>query len=190
MTDQDAVKNAFQCILDQIGAPDIVVNSAGLFKPVSYFETTEENMDTMFAVNVKGTFFMSRAATDYWIAHKLKGKIINFSSIAGRIVMKYNLPYAVAKAAVIQMSKIMALELGKYNINVNVICPGLVDTPMAQPFLSKPELLKGDLARMPLGRLQTVQECSNAILFLASEASDQVTGEIIGVDGGWHIGQL
>ncbi|MHA1839337.1 MAG: SDR family NAD(P)-dependent oxidoreductase [Candidatus Ranarchaeia archaeon] len=188
VTSQQQVKEVFQKVIADLGVPTVLVNSAGVFTPQSYFDTTEDVFDKLFAVNVKGIFFMCRAATDYWIAHKLTGKIINFSSIAGRIVMPYNLPYATVKAAVIHMSKIIALEVGKYGINVNVICPGLVDTPMARPFLSKPDLLKGDLARIPMGRIQTVDECADAILFLASDASNQVTGEVIGVDGGWHIG--
>ena len=87
------------------------------------------------------------------------------------------------------MTKIMAIELGKYDISVNVICPGLVDTPMAKPFFSKPDLVKADLARIPMGKVQTVEECAQAVLFLISSNANQVTGEILGVDGGWHIGQ-
>ena len=188
LSNQDAVNQVFKSIFDKDGVPDILVNSAGLFVPQSYFDTTGEMLDKMFAVNVKGTFFTCRAVTDQWIAEKRKGKIINFSSITGRIVMRFNLPYAVAKSAVIHMSQIIALELGSYGINVNVICPGLVNTPMAKPFFAKPDLLESDLQRISMGCIQTVDECANAVLFLASDLANQITGEIISVDGGWHIG--
>ncbi|MHA2059634.1 MAG: SDR family NAD(P)-dependent oxidoreductase [Candidatus Ranarchaeia archaeon] len=182
------VDKVFQQIINDYGTIDILVNSAAKHAGQSYFNTTEDILDQLFAVNLKGTFFTCRAVTDYWIKEKKPGRIVNFSSIAGRVVMPYNLPYALSKSAVIHLTKIMALELGKHNINVNVICPGLVDTPMAQAFLSKPELLKSDLERIPMGKIQTTRDCAQATLFLASDGANQITGEVIGVDGGWHIG--
>jgi NAD(P)-dependent dehydrogenase (short-subunit alcohol dehydrogenase family) len=188
ISQRSQVNEVFKEIINTLGTVDILVNSAAKFLAQSYFDTTEDVLDQMFAVNVKGTFFTCRAVTDYWIEKKKHGKIINFSSISGRVVMPYNFPYAISKSTVIHMSRILALELGKYNINVNVICPGLVDTPMAKTFLSQPELLKSDLKRIPMGKIQTTKDCAKTTLFLASEGADQITGEVIGVDGGWHVG--
>ena len=182
------VKRIFSKVIDEFGRFEILVNTAAVFIPQNFFNVTEKLFDKSYSVNLKGTLFTCKEASDYWIKNKIKGKIVNFSSIAGRITMPHNLPYAVIKAAVIHMSQIIALELGKYEINVNVICPGLVDTPMAKPFLSNPEFVKSDLARIPMGKIQTIEQCVNATLFLASKLSDQITGEVISVDGGWHLG--
>jgi len=177
---------------------DILVNGAGIVKISKVVEMNEEDWDAIFAVNVKGTFLCSRAVALYMMKQK-NGKIINISSGAGRqgrgIGMAH---YSASKFAVIGFTQSLALELAPYNINVNAVCPGIVDTPMWRqriaPAFAKLWNVTAEEAfqrsikqRIPFGRPQTPEDIANLIVFLASEEADNITGQSINVDGGQHF---
>ena len=139
------------------------------------------------AVNLKGTFFMSQA-----VAKCMKqtggGKIINIGSLGSFLGLRQSSVYCATKGGVVQLTKTMALELGAYGIQVNCLAPGYFITPMTQAFYDDPQHRAWIESRIPLARWGTNEDLAGAVLFLASAASDYITGETIRVDGGWLAG--
>jgi len=166
---------------------DILVNNAGVIirKPLEEFEESE--WDTIHNTNLRGLFLCSQLVGREMIKRK-KGKIINISSVLSQIVQSGRGPYATAKAGVSHLTRALALEWGRYNINVNAIGPGLTITAINQKYFEEnPQDLKKILEGLPLGREAYPKDYAGAAVFLASDASDYVTGQTLLVDGGQTI---
>jgi NAD(P)-dependent dehydrogenase (short-subunit alcohol dehydrogenase family) len=182
---------AVQRAITEFGRLDILVNNAGIIRRASVVDTTEEEWDRVMAVNVKSVFLFSKAAIPI-MARQGGGVIVNTASGWGLDGGKDAASYCASKAAVVNLTKAMAIDHAAQNIRVNCVCPGDTDTPMlreearqlgqdAQRFLARS-------AQRPLGRTGRPEEIAHAILFLASEASSYMTGAPLVVDGGGHAG--
>ena len=178
------VNTMFETAEKEIGNIDILVNNAGIAQQKLFCDITEQDFDNMFAITVKGAFNCTQAALGGMI-HKKRGKIINVSSMWGVCGASCEVHYSAAKAALIGMTKALARELAPSNIQVNCIAPGVIDTPM-NASLGEDTL---DLLRKesPMGRFGTPEEVASLILFLSSTESDFITGQVLGVNGGFII---
>lgn len=163
------------------GRVDILVNNAGITKDNLIMRMKEEEFDSVIDVNLKGAFNCLKAVTPIMIRQK-SGKIINMSSVVGVIGNAGQVNYCASKAGLIGMTKSLAREIGGKNINVNAIAPGFIDTDMTK-VLSEDQK-KNILSQVPLKRFGDAQDIANLALFLASDQSDYITGQVIHVDGG------
>lgn len=172
-----------------LGRLDILYNNAGVGSSGSVVDTTEEDWDRCFAVNVKGTYLTSRAAIPH-LESAGGGSIINQASVAALVGIQGLAAYCAAKGAVVSLTRAMAIDLAPVGIRVNALCPGTVYTPLMEPLMR--ERGGGDIergleitaAKYPIGRLGTPMEIARAALFLASDDSSFVTGTAFTVDGG------
>jgi len=176
--------------VEKFGRVDILVNNAGIcqFKP--FLEMTEEEWDKTLNINLRGYFFCAQAVAKEMVKHK-SGAIVNIASVVmGQIGkgMAGLAHYSASKGGIAALTKTLALELAPYNIRVNAIAPGAIDTPMAASTKTDPKVLEQTLAVIPLHRMGKAEEVSNTVLFLSSDASSYITGSIIVVDGGWIAG--
>jgi NAD(P)-dependent dehydrogenase (short-subunit alcohol dehydrogenase family) len=174
-------------VIGEFGKIDILVNNAGVIirKPLEEFEETE--WDTIMNTNLRGLFLCCQFVGREMIKQK-KGKIINISSILSQITQPGRGVYATAKAGVSHLTRALALEWGRYNINVNAIGPGVTITPINQKYFEdNPTELKKIVSDIPIGREAYPRDYAGAAVFLASDASDYVTGQTLLVDGGMTI---
>lgn len=183
VNDSKRVDRVVQEIVGELGRIDILVNSAGIpgsEKPV--LKMTDADMDEVMNVDFRGTFLVSRAVAQVMVRQK-GGKIINVSSILGKIAARNMAGYCASKAAVIQLTRVMALELMRDNIQVNALCPGYVLTEFNRDFFAS-EAGKGLVKRMiPLNRVGTLDELRSTALYLAT-CPPFLTGAEVYVDGG------
>ena len=184
------VNHVVQGVLEQFGRVDILVNNAGVMRLVALVDLSDEVRDNIFDVNVKGTFICTKAVLPSMIKRKY-GKIINISSVTGPLVSDPGqCAYAATKGAILAFTKALAIEVVQYGINVNAICPGVIETEMvkqgaAQTNPEDPESVLKQLARgIPMGRLGTIEELGELVAFLASDESKYITGTSIVIDGG------
>jgi NAD(P)-dependent dehydrogenase (short-subunit alcohol dehydrogenase family) len=166
------------------GRIDILVNNAGINIPQRAVEVTEEAWDKIIDTNLKGVFFCAQAVGRVMIAQK-KGKIINISSQAGEVGLPQRAAYCSSKGGVNLMTKALAIEWAPYNINVNAIAPTFVETPLSKSMFAKEGFQEYVLGNIPLGRVGQPEDVVGAVIYLASEASNLVTGHVLLVDGGW-----
>lgn len=187
ITNTQTMRIMIDDIVATYGKIDILINNAGTEIAEPFFDVTPEHFDKINNVNIKGVFFVAQA-----VAEKMKsaggGKIINIGSLGSYIGLAESSVYCSTKGAVIQLSKTLALELAQYNIQVNCIAPGYFITPMTQPFFDDPKHREWIEGRIPLGRWGNTADLAGPMIFLASSASDYVTGTTIIVDGGWLAG--
>ena len=179
----DEVNNLVEKTLDSYKRVDILVNNAGVAKMTRLLELTEAEWDRTMNINIKGQFLCSKAV----IAHMIKqerGKIVNIASLAAHIGAPGLAAYGASKGGVVQLTKALAVELGKYNIMVNAVSPGLTLTDLIKSTVKdRPDFLEG-MDRIPLRRAAEPEDIANVVLFLASSESDYITGQVIIVDGG------
>jgi 3-oxoacyl-[acyl-carrier protein] reductase len=171
-------------VVKEFGTLDILVNNAGVLRVTAPVEDiSEEEWDLIINVNLKGVFLFSRAVLPIMRA-KRYGKIVNISSSAGRSTSELGgAHYTVSKAGVLGLTRHTAREYGRYGINVNSICPGLVETPMIREKASQ-DRLDHWLAQIPLGRFAEPREEADLVLFLASDEAAYITGATIDFNGG------
>lgn len=181
MADEDAVRGIFEKTVSTFGTLDILVNNAGITAATSFLDTETADMEKMFQVNVFGPFVCMREAAK--IMKEKGGSIINTSSIMGIYGGRMQAAYASSKAAVISLTKTAAKELGRYNIRVNTVAPGVVATDMVAEAVN-PETLKALQMATPLGHPGNADELAGAYVYLASDAASFTTGAILQVDGG------
>jgi len=178
------IQRAVDTVVKEFGTVDILVNNAGVLRrtaPVE--EITEEEWDLLLSVNLKGVFLFSRAVLPI-MREKRYGKIVNVSSSAGRSTSELGgAHYTASKAAVLGLTRHTAREYGSFGINVNSVCPGLVETPMIREEASQ-ERLDHWLAQIPLGRFADPTEEADLVLFLASDLANYITGATIDFNGG------
>lgn len=188
--DADCLR-AVRDTVEALGGLDILFNNAGIIRRTNLLNTTEEEWDRVMAVNVKSVFLMSRHAIRVMIAAG-GGAIVNTASGWGLVGGRNALSYCASKAAVVNMTRAMALDHGAQNIRVNCICPGDTDTPMlraeAQQLDRPAPVFFREAADRPLQRIGTPEEIAQAVLYLASDAASFVTGTALVVDGGGLAG--
>jgi NAD(P)-dependent dehydrogenase (short-subunit alcohol dehydrogenase family) len=185
---REQVEKLVEATIARFGKVDVLVNNAATnphFGPT--LSVDDAAWDKTFEVNVKGYFYATRAVAQHLVSRGAPGSIINVASIAGLVAMPLQGVYAMTKAAVISMTKTLAVELGTSNIRVNAIAPGLVDTKFASALTTNSEILGKVLDRTALKRVAQPEEIAGVALLLASDAGAYVTGEAIVVDGGWTL---
>jgi NAD(P)-dependent dehydrogenase (short-subunit alcohol dehydrogenase family) len=173
-------------VLEEFGKIDILVNNAATNPTMAQaIDVDERAWDSIMNLNLKGLFFLSQAVGRV-MREKGGGKIINVSSVAG--ITPDLLPlYSISKAGVNMVTKVMAQQWAQYNIRVNAIAPGLTKTRFSEALWKNPDILKMAMFKTPLRRPADPEEMVGAIIYLASDASSYVTGQIIGIDGGFTI---
>ncbi|MBU7045734.1 MAG: glucose 1-dehydrogenase [Theionarchaea archaeon] len=174
-------------VIKIFGSIDILVNNAGIQTEKLFIELTEEEVDRVWAVNLRGTFFCSQFVVRKMIELGIPGKIINITSVHQDIPRPLIAHYAASKGGIRMLTKVMALELASYNIMVNAIAPGAIATPMNEGVLSDPVLKKKVETKIPLSRVGESKEVARAAVFLASEDASYVTGATYYVDGGLSL---
>jgi NAD(P)-dependent dehydrogenase (short-subunit alcohol dehydrogenase family) len=186
VTDQGAASRAIAAL----PRLDILVNNAGLNRPQPFLEVDEATLDRLLSLNVRAVFLAAQAAARRMVdgpdGAKTGGVIINMSSQMGHVGSELNRTvYVMTKHAVEGLTKAMAVELAPQGVRVVSIAPTFIMTPLTKPFFDDPAFRKWVLDRIPLGRLGTVDEVAQAVVFLASPAAGLVTGSSLLVDGGW-----
>ena len=166
------------------GGVDVMVNNAGIAFSGLITDTDEYDATKIFDVNLKGVFNCCRAVTPTMVEQK-SGKIINISSMWGQVGASCEVAYSAAKAGVIGLTKALAKELAPSGITVNAVAPGLIETSMNANY--SVEDLNAFVEDIPLGRMGNANEVAEAILFLASDKSDYITGQVLGVNGGYVV---
>lgn len=185
--DLNEIQRAVSETVREFGRIDILVNNAGVLQYLPFAQVTEEDWDRIIDINLKGTFFFAQAAAKEMIRARQGGKIINMSSIASEVAIEFQSHYMASKGGVRMLTKGMALELAPYGINVNALAPGTIETEMTRQDLEDPTIREEAIDAIPLGRIGTPLDVARAALFLATEESDYITGEMIFVEGGYVI---
>ena len=166
---------------------DVLVNCAGVVIRDAFLDITEESWDKHFDVNCKGIFICCQKVLNY-MTQKKSGSIINISSIAGHISRTREAPYCASKAAVIHLSKCLAIEFAPMNIRVNCICPGMTYTPMLEGFFKKDAIDMNSISKsIPLKKFAEAKDHAEMAVFLVSNKASHITGQVISVDGGQSI---
>jgi NAD(P)-dependent dehydrogenase (short-subunit alcohol dehydrogenase family) len=182
--EKDEVEALMDSALAGFGRLDIAVANAGIVHAAEFLELEEADWDRVIRVNLKGVFLTGQAAARRMVAQGSGGAIINMSSVNAILAIPSITPYVVSKGGVNQLTKVMALSLADKGIRVNAIGPGSIATELAQAVLSDPEKRRSALSRTPMGRFGEPSEIGSIAVFLASDDSSYVTGEIIYADGG------
>jgi NAD(P)-dependent dehydrogenase (short-subunit alcohol dehydrogenase family) len=176
----------------EFGRIDVLINNAGIYRAAQPLDVTEEHWDAIMNVNAKAVFFATQAVLPTMIAQK-RGAIVSLASMAGKIGSKNNLPYNASKAAVVSMTKSLALAHAADGIRVNCVCPGFVETDMWIAVareqgklmgMSAEEFTRHRAGTVPLGRMERPEDVANVIGFLVSSKSGYMTGQALSVDGG------
>ncbi len=182
VTDRGQVEQAIRATVERFGKLDVVVNNAGAVVAATAEATSDEDWNRMLAVNLTGTFLVSRAALPE-LRRSGGGSIINIGSVLGLVGMKQRAAYAAAKGGVTLLTKAMALDHARENIRVNCICPALTETDLVAELV--PEAARRERAeQIPLGRLGLPEDVANLAVFLASDESAWMTGAALPLDGG------
>jgi 2-hydroxycyclohexanecarboxyl-CoA dehydrogenase len=187
LTKRPEVEKAVEAVLSHFGQIDILVNSAGWDRLEPFVESNEETWEKILAINFKSVLHTTKAVLPHMISRG-SGKIVNIGSDAGRAGSSWEAVYSGAKGALIAFSKTIAREVARHKINVNVVCPGLTDTPLLQALRSQSpqteKLIDAIIKATPFRRVAKPEEVAEAVLFFASPASDFITGQTLSVSGG------
>jgi NAD(P)-dependent dehydrogenase (short-subunit alcohol dehydrogenase family) len=186
VTDSAGVERMVALVEETYGHIDILVNNAGMNIPQWAEEITEDAWDQVINVNLKGVLLCAQAVGKVMIRQK-KGKIINVSSQTGSVALPQRSAYCASKGGVNQLTKVLALEWAKHNICVNAIAPTFLEGKWAEATLKEKKYRDYIFSKILLGRLAKPEDISGAVIYLASAASDMVTGHILLIDGGWTI---
>ncbi len=181
-----SVQEAVAAVVQAFGRIDILVNNAGVNVRKTTLDLSEEEWDLVVDTNLKGYFLVSQAVAPHMIRQG-HGKIINMASIFGTVGMNNQLAYASSKGGIVMMTKVMAIEWARQGINVNAIGPTYFETPLVATLRNDPERFRFINERTPMGRWGQPEELEGTLVYLASRASDFVTGQTLYVDGGWTI---
>jgi 3-oxoacyl-[acyl-carrier protein] reductase len=184
VSDAAQVDAGVKNILEAHGRIDVLVNNAGITRDNLLLRLSEEDFDAVLRVNLKGTYLLTRVVTRHMMKQR-SGRVVNISSVVGMMGNAGQSNYAAAKAGIIGFTKATARELASRNITVNAIAPGFIRTAMTAAL---PEAVqKAFLAQIPLGRFAEPREVAELALFLVSDASSYITGQVVGINGGMYM---
>jgi 2-deoxy-D-gluconate 3-dehydrogenase len=184
MKDVASVRKMVDEATERMGGLDVLVNNAGVNIPKPAEEVTEEDWDQIIDTNLKGLFFCSQQAGKYMIPNKT-GKIINIVSQMAFVGYYNRTAYCSSKGGAVQLTKALAVEWAKHHIKVNAVAPTFVETEMTKTMFENRDFYEDVMNRIPLGELARPADITGAVLFLASDMGNFITGETIKVDGGW-----
>ncbi|MDG5470599.1 SDR family oxidoreductase [Jeotgalibacillus sp. ET6] len=187
VTDREQIREAIEQIKKKSGKIDILINNAGMNIRSKAEDVTDSEWETIMDTNLKSAFMMSQEVGKVMKEQGTGGSILSVSSVAGQTALRTGVAYGASKAALIQMTKILAFEWGKDGIRVNSIGPWYFDTPLTEKLLSDEEYLRDILAVTPLNRVGQLKELIGPAVFFVSEAGSYVTGQTLFVDGGMTI---
>ncbi|MDZ5473193.1 glucose 1-dehydrogenase [Bacillus sp. 31A1R] len=187
VTKRDEIQKSLEVIRNQWDTIHILINNAGMNIRSKALDVTDEEWQTIMDTNLKSAFMMSQEVGKIMKETQTHGKIISISSVAGHVALRTGVVYAATKAALIQMTKVLALEWGPHHINVNSIGPWYFKTPLTEKLLADPDYVKDILAVTPLNRVGELPELVGPVVFLASDAGNYVSGQTLFVDGGMTI---
>ena len=173
-----------EACVGRFGACDILLNNAGILVPGSILDGTVEDFDRVLAVNLRGPFLLSRLVARHMVERGIKGTIIHMSSTNSVVAIPDELPYAVSKGGIQQLTRVMAVALAVHDIRVNAIGPGAILTEMAKVTMNDETARRTIMSRTPLGRPGNPSEVATVAVFLASDYASYITGETIFPDGG------
>lgn len=173
--------------IEQLGRLDIMVNNAGMEIHSPFLDVTEEQFDRVVGIDLKGAFFCAQVAAREMVQRKVAGRIINISSVHEDLAMPQNVPYCCAKGGIRMLMRTISLELAPYNITVNNIAPGAIDTPIDADVKADPKKFQTLLDEIPLHRMGQPDEVGKLALYLASDDAAYVTGSTFVIDGGLSI---
>jgi 2-deoxy-D-gluconate 3-dehydrogenase len=182
----ESIREFIRRMIDEFGGVDILVNNAGVPMRRSAIELTEEEWDWVIDVNLKGLFFCTQECARCMIEQG-GGKIINIASAIGMVALVDQSAYCVSKAAVIHLTRVLGVEWAPYRITVNAIAPYATRTSLGRDLPNYEEVLRERAQTIPMGRVLSTDDLIGAAIFLASSASDFITGQIIVVDGGFTV---
>ncbi len=187
VTNKSEIDSVVAETVKKFGQLDILVNNAGIVQFKPFLELSEEDWDKTIDINLKGEFLCAQAAARV-MKEKGGGVIVNIASVAmGQqgIGMPNIVHYCASKGGIAGMTEAMAAELAPFNIRVNAVAPGMIDTPMVDVVKADPKMTEGMLQRVPLKRMGRSEEVSELVVFLASDSSSYMTGSVVVIDGGW-----
>ena len=184
MSDAAQIAAMFDRIEADHGAVSILVNCAGIAMPGDFLETSPEDFRKVIDLNLTGTFVALQRAAKTMVAQKIKGTVINMSSINAVVTIPTIAAYCASKGGVMQLTKAAAMALAPHGIRVNAIGPGSIDTAMLAGVNANPDAMKMVMSRTPMQRLGAAREIGDVVAFLASPKASYITGETIYVDGG------
>ena len=181
--------NKIEDIINKLKKIDILVNNAGTNLPEPFLKVKKTSLETLLEVNTKAAFNIAKLCTDKMLKHKNRKKIgasiIHTSSMFGLVAGPNRTVYSMTKFGIEGLTRGMAVDLAKFNIRVNSVCPTFVATPRAKKYLANKKFNKYALSNIPLGRIATESDVATAITFLSSNAASMITGTNIIIDGGW-----
>ncbi len=181
VTDEAQVEQVIEAVVETAGRLDILVNNAGITRDDLLLRMTQDQWDAVLAVNLKGTFLMSKHAAKYMVRQK-GGRIVNLASVSGLVGNPGQANYSASKAGVVGLTKTVARELARKNVCCNAVAPGFIQTDMTDVLPEKAK--ENALAAIPLRRMGTAEEVARVCAFLASDDAAYVTGQVLAVDGG------
>jgi len=184
VTKEEEIKNVIQSTKKKFGRIDILVNNAGIFIQEELENMDTSKIDKLLSVDLRGVILGIKNVIPEMKKQK-SGKIVNIASIAGFVGFDLSSIYCAAKGGIVNMTRELALDLGKYKINVNAVAPGVIDTDMTNDMLADENVKTALLSKIPYGRIGKPEDIANAVAFLASNESEYITGHTIVVDGGW-----
>lgn len=186
VAEEEQVNAMVDRVVAELGGIDVLVNNAGISQPIMpLVEQSTEDWDRVIGINLRGTYLCSKAAAR-WMTERQAGKIVNIASATGLTGPVMRTAYAPSKAATINLSMVLAVELGPYNINVNTISPGYILTDLVKNFVQQGKVSEDAvLKRTPLRRMSTPEDIASATLFFASDEARNITGSNLVVDAGW-----
>ncbi|HEY4038329.1 MAG TPA: SDR family oxidoreductase [Burkholderiaceae bacterium] len=191
VTDLDSVQSAVAEAESQCGALDILINNSGVATTQLLTDVEEADYERLFDTNVRGAFFLSQAVGRRMIEHSrsnagFRGRIVNVASVAGLRAVPRLGAYGMTKAAIIQMTRVQAVEWGRFGINVNAICPGYVRTEMNEAVWDT-EGGQRLIQSLPRQRIGTVEDLDGLVLLLSSDESEMINGAVISIDDGMSL---
>jgi 2-deoxy-D-gluconate 3-dehydrogenase len=186
-TETHGIRAFADSLVQESGGIDLLVNNAGVNVPKPALELTDQDWDTVFDTNLKGSFFLTTAIARHWIDSGTPGAIVNVASQAGIVGIEERAAYGTSKAGLIHLTKILALEWAPAGIRVNAVAPTFVRTELTESTLSRPEWAAELLSRIPIGRFGEPEDIAGAVAFLLSDAASLITGHTLAIDGGYTI---